>query len=211
MRRLGRGKRNHRIGGKTGPSTVAAVSSAAHPEGRSTASTGAVLAFIHSSAASASPFSGGLNPVPTTASTIRSVSSAPVVPRQFLGRRRSRESARARYSSVRATPRPHRPSVPSGSPSSSVVTSSPARQAAAPPSCRRRRCCPRPHSTVTRRACGNCVPRKPRHSRRRGAHQVNRRHPEPLRRRAVAGLHLGCGKNYASPIHNSRCQNSTRA
>src|ERR1035437_7230622 len=43
-------------GGKIGPATVALVSSAGQPEGRSTARIGAVLALIHSSAARARPF-----------------------------------------------------------------------------------------------------------------------------------------------------------
>jgi len=39
-----------------------------------------MLASIHLSAASANPFNGGLNPVPTTASIIRSVSSVALCP-----------------------------------------------------------------------------------------------------------------------------------
>ena len=52
--------------GETGPGTIALVSSAGQPEGRSMASTGAELARIHSSAARARPFNGGLKPVPRT-------------------------------------------------------------------------------------------------------------------------------------------------
>ena len=62
--------------GKTAQSAVGAVRSAGQPEGRSTARTGARLALIHSSAAAARPLSGGLKPVPTMASRIRSASSA---------------------------------------------------------------------------------------------------------------------------------------
>ena len=39
------------------------------------------------------------------------------------------------------------------------------------------------------------LPRKTGHGRRRIPHQINRRNSEPLRGGAVAGLHLGCGKN----------------
>ena len=53
-------------------------------------------------------------------------------------------------------PRPHRPSTPPARPAARVVTSSPASASSravimpSPP------LLPRPHSTVTRRACGNC-------------------------------------------------------
>ena len=58
--------------GNTGSLRRAPVSSAGQPDGRSTARTGPFLALSHSCAARASPFNGGLNPVPTTASRIRS-------------------------------------------------------------------------------------------------------------------------------------------
>ena len=104
-------------------------------------------------------------------------------------------------------PRPHRPSVLPARPA--AASSRPVRHRASsraaimpsPP------LLPRPHSTVTRCACGNCSARKRRHGRCRRPHQINRRHPEPLRRRAVAGLHLGCRKNLHR-FHTSRCQNS---
>ena len=50
-------------------------------------------------------------------------------------------------------------------------------------------------STVTRRARGNCSPRKGRHRSRGRPHQLKRRHPVALAGHPVAGLHLRRGKN----------------
>ena len=65
---------------KTSPAITALVSSAGQPDGKSTARIAAELPFTHSNAASAKPLSGGLKPVPTSASTIKSVSSAALCP-----------------------------------------------------------------------------------------------------------------------------------
>jgi len=141
--------------GKTGPATVAAVSSAGQPEGKSIARMGAVLAFTHSCAAAASPLSGGLKPVPTTASRIKSASSAVLC--------RARSSAASMMwtspcgvlvSSRQALAAS--PVSPWLAPNSSVVTSRPSEinpRAAIMPS---PPLLPRPHSTVIRRARGNC-------------------------------------------------------
>ena len=77
MRRLGRGEGDDRVGGKNrAVERMRSVKSAGQPEGRSTARIGARAALIQSSAASGRPLSGGLKPVPTIASTMRSVSRA---------------------------------------------------------------------------------------------------------------------------------------
>ena len=147
----------------------------------------------HSSAISAMPFIGGLNPVPTTASTMRSARSAS----------RARPAPRARYH-VNLAPRRMGEFAPRDGGVAlelfrraqqqrghleSGFSSSRAAIMPSPP------LLPVPQSTVTRCANGNCSRAKPATAAAALRIRSIDGMPKLLRGGAVAGLHLGCGKN----------------
>ena len=141
VRRLGRGKGDDGIGGEDRAGDVAAVSSAGQPEGRSTARMGAAVVPIHSSAASASPLSGGLKPVPSTASTIRSVCKARLVPAQIVRNRDHVDAPVRRAGQLAPACGRIAGELARARPAAAWLLRGRRRQAGARPSCRRRRCC----------------------------------------------------------------------
>ncbi len=139
-----------------------------------------VLPSIHSSASSANPFSGGLNPVPTTASIIRSASRAALCRRQVCSRRRRCESVHAQGWSdsrhaVAASPlSPSRRAQQQRGHIEAGLSQQPRRHhavAAVVAAPAQHRHPPRPRKLL---------PRECRHGSRGRTHQLDRWNPEPL-------------------------------
>ena len=181
--------------GKTGPSDGCG-GFVGRPAGRQVDSENrrALLPRSHSSAASARPFSGGLKPVPSTASTMRSASSASLW--------RS-SSSRARHDVDRAAHGAGQFAPRHGGVARQLLRRAEQQRGYVEAGIGEQ---PRRHHAIAAVVAASAehghaprmrelLPRKSRHSRRGRAHQLNRRNPKPLRGGAVAGLHLGCGQN----------------
>ena len=205
VRRLGRGKGDDSVGRKNraGDGRAGFVGRPARRQidGKNRR---AGCSGSHSSAASARPLSGGLNPVPTHSVDNQVGFERILVPQP--ARLRARDHVhQAPHRVGQLAPGHGRIALQSfrraeqqrGHLEARLRTSSRAAIMPSPP------LLPRPHSTVTRCARGNCSRAKAATAAAAARIRSDRRNAETLGGGAVAGLHLGCGEN-VHRIHGTR-------